>query len=54
MRDRRIAECVELRKAHRVESILKRRNISSLGDEEPLSPEFNTDNEQVFTTSTFN
>uniref|UniRef100_A0A673HJA5 Karyopherin alpha 7 (importin alpha 8) n=1 Tax=Sinocyclocheilus rhinocerous TaxID=307959 RepID=A0A673HJA5_9TELE len=47
MRDHRIAECVELRKAQRVESILKRRNISSVGDEEPLSPEYNTDNEQV-------
>lgn len=49
MRDRRVAECVELRKAQRVEGIMKRRNITSLGDEEPLSPEFNTDNEQVFT-----
>uniref|UniRef100_A0A671R8F2 Importin subunit alpha n=1 Tax=Sinocyclocheilus anshuiensis TaxID=1608454 RepID=A0A671R8F2_9TELE len=47
MRDRRIAECVELRKAHKVESIMKRRNISSVGDEEPLSPEDNTDNKQV-------
>ncbi|KAI2659821.1 Importin subunit alpha-5 [Labeo rohita] len=50
MRDRRIAECVELRKAHRVESILKKRNIS-LGDEEPLSPEYNTDNAQVITAT---
>lgn len=48
MRDRRIAECVELRKAHKVEGIMKRRNISSVGDEEPLSPEYNTDNKQVF------
>ncbi|XP_043107027.1 importin subunit alpha-8 [Puntigrus tetrazona] len=47
MRDRRIAECVELRKASKVESIMKRRNISSVGDEEPLSPEYNTDNKQV-------
>uniref|UniRef100_A0A8C1GMF7 Importin subunit alpha n=2 Tax=Cyprinus carpio TaxID=7962 RepID=A0A8C1GMF7_CYPCA len=47
MRDRRIAECVELRKAHKVEGIMKRRNISSVGDEEPLSPEYNTDNKQV-------
>uniref|UniRef100_A0A671P2G3 Importin subunit alpha n=1 Tax=Sinocyclocheilus anshuiensis TaxID=1608454 RepID=A0A671P2G3_9TELE len=39
--------CVELRIAQRVESILKRRNIYSVGDEEPLSPEYNTDNEQV-------
>ncbi|XP_048031712.1 importin subunit alpha-8 [Megalobrama amblycephala] len=51
MRDRRIAECVELRKAQRVESILKRRNISSVGEEEPLSPEFNTDNEQVISAT---
>ncbi|KAG1928479.1 importin subunit alpha-8 isoform X2 [Pimephales promelas] len=51
MRDRRIAECVELRKAQRVESILKRRNISSLGDEEPQSPEFNIDNEQVISAT---
>uniref|UniRef100_A0A671P9X0 Importin subunit alpha n=1 Tax=Sinocyclocheilus anshuiensis TaxID=1608454 RepID=A0A671P9X0_9TELE len=49
MRDCRIAECVELRIAQRVESILKRRNIYSVGDEEPLSPEYNTDNEQVIT-----
>lgn len=48
MRDRRIAECVELRKTQKVESIMKRRNISSVGDEEPLSPEYNTDNKQVF------
>lgn len=47
MRERRVAECVELRKAQRVESILKRRNISSQADEEPLSPEYNTDNQQV-------
>lgn len=48
MRDRRIAECVELRKAQKVESIMKKRNISSVGDEEPLSLEYNTDNKQVF------
>lgn len=42
-----MAECVELRKAQRVESILKRRNISSQPDDEPLSPEYNTDNQVV-------
>lgn len=47
MRERRAAECVELRKAQRVESILKRRNISSQPDEEPLSPEYTTDNQEV-------
>ncbi|XP_026872768.1 importin subunit alpha-8 isoform X1 [Electrophorus electricus] len=47
MRERRVAECVELRKAQRVESILKRRNISSQPDEEPLSPEYNIDNQLV-------
>ncbi|XP_060764836.1 importin subunit alpha-8 [Neoarius graeffei] len=47
MRERRVAECVELRKAHRVESILKRRNISSPPNEEHLSPEYDTDNQQV-------
>uniref|UniRef100_A0A672REZ7 IBB domain-containing protein n=1 Tax=Sinocyclocheilus grahami TaxID=75366 RepID=A0A672REZ7_SINGR len=52
MHARRIAECVELQKAQRVESILKRRNISSVGDEEPLSPEYNTDNEQQLGTIT--
>ncbi|XP_066506881.1 importin subunit alpha-8 [Hoplias malabaricus] len=51
MRERRVAECVELRKAHRVESILKRRNISSQADEEPLSPEYNTDNQQVISAA---
>lgn len=47
MRERRVAECVELRKAQRVESILKKRNITSQADDEPLSPEYNTDNQQV-------
>uniref|UniRef100_A0AAY4A7D8 Importin subunit alpha n=2 Tax=Denticeps clupeoides TaxID=299321 RepID=A0AAY4A7D8_9TELE len=47
LRERRIAECVELRKAQRVESILKRRNISTLSEEEALSPEYNTDNHEA-------
>ncbi|MCJ8742475.1 hypothetical protein PDJAM_G00082510 [Pangasius djambal] len=51
LRERRVAECVELRKAQRVESILKRRNISSQPDEEPLSPEYNTDNQQVISAT---
>ncbi|XP_017345396.1 importin subunit alpha-8 [Ictalurus punctatus] len=51
MRERRIAECVELRKAQRVESILKRRNISSQPDEELLSPEYNTENQQVISAT---
>uniref|UniRef100_A0A665TNR6 Importin subunit alpha n=1 Tax=Echeneis naucrates TaxID=173247 RepID=A0A665TNR6_ECHNA len=42
LREKRITECVELRKAHKNESFLKRRNItlSSLPDEEALSPEY--------------
>ncbi|XP_023258982.1 importin subunit alpha-5-like [Seriola lalandi dorsalis] len=48
LRDKRIAECVELRKAHKNESFLKRRNItlSSLPDEEALSPDYLT-NEMI-------
>uniref|UniRef100_A0A3B5M663 Importin subunit alpha n=1 Tax=Xiphophorus couchianus TaxID=32473 RepID=A0A3B5M663_9TELE len=43
LREKRVSECVELRKAQKNESILKRRNIilSSLPDEEALSPEHN-------------
>lgn len=44
LREKRITECVELRKAHKNENFLKRRNItlSSLPDEDPLSPDFNS------------
>lgn len=45
LRERRIAVSVELRKAQRSESILKKRNISCLPDE----VEFNTDNQEVTT-----
>ncbi|KAK9539911.1 hypothetical protein VZT92_002396 [Zoarces viviparus] len=48
LRKKRISECVELRKAHKNESFLKRRNLtlSSLPDEEALSPD-NTSNAMV-------
>uniref|UniRef100_A0A3Q2EG62 Importin subunit alpha n=1 Tax=Cyprinodon variegatus TaxID=28743 RepID=A0A3Q2EG62_CYPVA len=44
LREKRISECVELRKAQKNENFLKRRNItlSSLPDEEALSPENDT------------
>ncbi|XP_030596352.1 importin subunit alpha-8 [Archocentrus centrarchus] len=42
LREKRITQCVELRKAHKNENFLKRRNItlSSLPDEETLSPDY--------------
>ncbi|XP_028256875.1 importin subunit alpha-8 [Parambassis ranga] len=48
LREKRITECVELRKAHKNENFLKRRNItlSSLPDEEALSPDY-ISNEKV-------
>ncbi|XP_017281103.1 importin subunit alpha-8 isoform X2 [Kryptolebias marmoratus] len=44
LREKRITECVELRKAQKNECFLKRRNItlSSLPDEEALSPDTDT------------
>uniref|UniRef100_A0A673XBE8 Importin subunit alpha n=1 Tax=Salmo trutta TaxID=8032 RepID=A0A673XBE8_SALTR len=50
LRERRIAECVELRKAAKNENFLKRRNISTLAEDAVQSPEFNTDNEVTVTT----
>ncbi|XP_054634777.1 LOW QUALITY PROTEIN: importin subunit alpha-8 [Dunckerocampus dactyliophorus] len=45
LRDRRVSECVELRKAKKNENFMKRRQItlSSLPDEEALSPTFISD-----------
>ncbi|KAM9856958.1 importin subunit alpha-8 [Aulostomus maculatus] len=45
LREKRISECVELRKAHKNENFLKRRNItrSSVPDEEALSPDYVSD-----------
>ncbi|XP_034148871.1 importin subunit alpha-8 [Esox lucius] len=52
LRERRIAECVELRKAAKNENFLKRRNISTLPDDESmLSPEFSNDNHEVTLTT---
>ncbi|XP_035617923.1 importin subunit alpha-8 isoform X2 [Oncorhynchus keta] len=47
LRERRIAECVELRKAAKNENFLKRRNITTLPGDADQSPELNNDNHEV-------
>ncbi|KAL4657346.1 importin subunit alpha-5-like [Arapaima gigas] len=47
LRERRVAVCVELRKAQRTENILKKRNISALPGDPPLSPELALDCREV-------
>lgn len=53
LREKRISECVELRKAHKNESFLKRRNLtlSSLPDEEALSPDYISNDRVGFSES---